>query len=247
MKCPNCGAQMGLEDRFCPYCGSPNQQAVKHQSDMDRFKGEYFETKEHVLRRTEFFRNQGGLLIILALVLLAMIIGVILNAKAWDIGFSIREKSVVKYREVDAEVLEGYLQEGEYSKFVGYFDSNRLRFMDDTTYDAVDTVASAYVRLFEYVSGIDNPEDFQFSESRIVDSCQYLAEDLIRIYTVEKEYNYRREEYLTEDKLGYIKDIQERSAVICKTYFGLTDEEIADIPNMSESKLASLLEEEIIG
>ena len=42
MKCPHCGAQVGLEDKYCPFCGLPNEFAQKHQEDMakdSRFKG----------------------------------------------------------------------------------------------------------------------------------------------------------------------------------------------------------------
>ena len=37
MKCPHCGAQIGLEEKYCPFCGLPNEFARKHQEDM----GEY--------------------------------------------------------------------------------------------------------------------------------------------------------------------------------------------------------------
>ena len=41
MKCPHCGAQIGLEEKYCPFCGLPNEFARKHQEDMDRYEQEF--------------------------------------------------------------------------------------------------------------------------------------------------------------------------------------------------------------
>ena len=34
MKCNNCGAPLQLDQKFCPNCGSPNEQGLKHANDM---------------------------------------------------------------------------------------------------------------------------------------------------------------------------------------------------------------------
>ena len=247
IKCPNCGSQMGLEDKFCPYCGSPNTQAVQHQRDMEQFQDDYSETKEHVYRRTEVLRNQGSLLIMMVLILIAMIIAIILNARAWDIGYKIREKNVARYSATDTDIVEQYLEAGEYGKFTGYFDSNDMYYDYDGTYDAVKSAARSYVRLFEYVNDIQDPSSYLFREDAGSGGFEYLAENLMRIYTVEKDYSYNKEKVLTEDKLVYIHDIQERAGVMAKAYFGLTDEDVQEIPNMSAGKLEALLEERIKG
>ncbi len=45
MKCPHCGAQIGLEEKYCPFCGLPNEFARKHQEDMDRYEQEFQQTQ----------------------------------------------------------------------------------------------------------------------------------------------------------------------------------------------------------
>ena len=45
MKCPYCGGEVGLEERFCSYCGRPNEQAQRHHQDMARFRKQYAETE----------------------------------------------------------------------------------------------------------------------------------------------------------------------------------------------------------
>ena len=36
MKCNNCGAPLQLDQKFCPNCGSPNEQGLKHANDMEQ-------------------------------------------------------------------------------------------------------------------------------------------------------------------------------------------------------------------
>ena len=48
MKCENCGAEIKLEDRYCPYCGALNKAAMQHIQDMDRFEDEFEQTQQEV-------------------------------------------------------------------------------------------------------------------------------------------------------------------------------------------------------
>ena len=52
MKCPHCGAQIGLEEKYCPFCGLPNEFARKHQEDMDRYEQEFQQTQRKFSMRT---------------------------------------------------------------------------------------------------------------------------------------------------------------------------------------------------
>ena len=55
MKCPHCGAQIGLEEKYCPFCGLPNEFARKHQEDMDRYEQEFQQTQSEVYQKTRHF------------------------------------------------------------------------------------------------------------------------------------------------------------------------------------------------
>ena len=94
MKCPNCGAQLGLEDAACPYCGTANALAAQHQSDMSRYREEYERTQGEVLKNTSAMQRHGSWLAILVVLLVALVIGIVLQASAWDIGYSLRERNI---------------------------------------------------------------------------------------------------------------------------------------------------------
>lgn len=238
MKCPSCGSPMGIEDKFCPYCGEPNKLAIKHQRDMDHFEVEYQSTKDRVFRRTEFLRSHGGNLIVMVLVLITLIVAIVLNFKAWEIGYGIREKKALSYSGRDNAVAQELLSQGDYGKYRGYFDSNDMDYYGDDEFRAVNRVAWSYAELFEHLSSIKNPSSYSSAYA-----VEYAAEELLRIFTIEREYNDYEGKFFTEDKMVYIRDMQERAGLMAKTYFGLTDEQIEDIPNMSKAKLTSLIEE----
>lgn len=242
MKCPSCGGQMGLEDVRCPYCGTPNAMAVKHQTDMAEFRREYQRTQADVMRKTSFMQRHGSWLAILVVLLVALIAGIILHALAWDIGYSIREKDIERNMVEDAQVMDEFLAQGDYGKFCGYYDANDISLASDNSYQGLQSAARAYVDLMRYISDIHDSSDFSFKPEYISNTCGYLAEDLNRIYALEEHFPYDTDRYLPSDKLVYVDDIRDRTTAIAKTYFGLTDAQIREIPDMSKKKLAALIE-----
>ena len=243
MKCPNCGGQMGLEDEQCPYCGTPNAMAIQHQSDMAHFRQEYQRTQADVAQKTSFMRRQDSWLVILAVLLVAAVVSVVLQVNAWEIGYSIRQGNVMRAYTEDSQVMDGYLAQGDYGKFVGYYEANDISAVDDNEYQGVLTAARPYVDLLEYVTPARDGEHFAFQPERIATTAGYIAEDLNRVYTIEQRYSYNLDQYLPADKRAYVDDIRSRCAVIATTYFGLSDEQVREIPNLSTKRLAELIEE----
>ena len=74
MKCPHCGAQIGLEEKYCPFCGLPNEFARKHQEDMDRYEQEFQQTQSEVYQKTRHFTSLTvPLTVIFVLILLNIV------------------------------------------------------------------------------------------------------------------------------------------------------------------------------
>jgi hypothetical protein len=234
---------MGLEDAFCPYCNTPNALAVKHQSDMAHYREEYQRTQDSVMQKTSFVRQHGSWLAIIAVLLAAMVAGFILQVYAWDIGHSIRASNNEKYAAEDWAAMDAYLEQGDYGKFIGYYEANDIDLNYENPYQGLHTVAYAYTDILEYIAAINDSGSHYFKPDYVSGTCEYIAEYLIRIYTIEQQYSYDLDRYLPADKRAYLEDIRERTAVISKAYFGLTDEDIEEIPNISERKLARMIEE----
>ena len=236
---------MGLEDAVCPYCNTPNTMATQHQSDMAHYRNEYERTQAQVLANTSLLQRHGSWLVILVILLVALTIGLGLLANAWDIGYSIREGNVERDMVKGKAVLNSYLEQGDYGKFAGYYDANSFSLSNDNSYRVVNSAADAYVELLGYVAALNDPRDYSFSENRFSDTCGYVANCLNRLYTLEEQYSYDLDEYLPDSMRVYVDDIRDRSAAIAMTYFGLTAEEVEEIPNISKRKLAEMIEEGI--
>lgn len=245
MKCPNCGGQMGLEDAVCPYCDTPNSFAAQHQSDMAHYRQEYARTQESVIEKTTFMQRQGSWLIILSVLLVGLLAGVILLANSWEIGYSIREQNVARNAEVDYKTMDAYLEQGDYGKFVGYYSANDVSLVYENPYQGLETAAYAYVDLLEYVYALNDTTNYQFKPENIGNTCEYIATDLNRIFTIEERYGNDLDQYLPPDKRVYLDDIRDRAAAVAKAYFGLSDKDIEDIPNLSTRRLTQMIEEGI--
>ena len=246
MKCPNCGGQLGLEDAVCPYCNTPNAMAVQHQSDMARYQREYQRTQSDVLEKTSLMQRHGSWLVIMVVLLVALIGGMFLLALSWDIGYSIRERNAEQNLAENAQVLDEYLQNGEYGQFLGYYDANDISLSYDNPYQAVRRAAGAYVDLVQYVSTLGKRTGYTSSLEYRSGMCGFIAEDLIKIYTVEQQFTYDADRYFSPEKRAYIEDMRERAGALAQTYFGLTEEEVREIPNMSASRLTKIIEEALL-
>ena len=74
MKCKYCGGEVGLEESVCPYCGKPNDQAVRHHSEMASFRRRYAETEAAVVGKADHYaRIVPRMLIILLLLITAVV------------------------------------------------------------------------------------------------------------------------------------------------------------------------------
>lgn len=55
MKCNNCGAPLQLDQKFCPNCGSPNEQGLKHANDMENYNRKFNRTRSKVISNSKWF------------------------------------------------------------------------------------------------------------------------------------------------------------------------------------------------
>ena len=163
---------------------------------------------------------------------------------------AVKDGVAAKVRDVataaeDYQVMDSYLDQGDYGKFVGYYSANDIGIVYENPYQGLEMAAYAYVDLMRYVAALNDSSSFWYKPNRIGDTCEYIAEDLNRIYTLEDRYSDDIDRYLPADKRVYYDDLCNRTAAIAKAYFGLTDKDIEDIPNLSKKKLAAMIEEGI--
>ena len=61
-----------------------------------------------------------------AVLLVALVAGIVLQSNAWDIGYSIRTGNVESNMAEARQTMDALLEEGEYGRFYGYYDANDI-------------------------------------------------------------------------------------------------------------------------
>lgn len=250
MKCNSCGGNMGLEDLKCPYCGTPNPFAEKHQEEMRRFEKEFAEAKEEVVtaNRKRAGRNTS---LILLLVLILLDLGAIFFAGiSSEIAYEMKEKKVEAQAEQHLNNLLAFLEEGDYCSFSAYYTANSIYYISGDNaldeYSAVHSAAGRYRWIVQDLEKLISGDSYSFREEALSRTCSYMAENLAKLWTVEEDYSYRKEIYLAPDKASYIEDMRERISLLLQTYAGLTEEEAGSLGDLSQGRIQKILEERLV-
>ncbi|MCQ2538871.1 MAG: hypothetical protein MJ114_00330 [Acetatifactor sp.] len=247
MKCEFCDGTLNLEDAVCPHCGRPNTQAQKHIQDMKRYQGEFEETKEYVKKKTESYSQVVVRVVILGIMLLITAVFFILGASADSIKRNQNIKEGIKRFDEYSAILDGYLAEGEYTKFNAFMSEKDLRVYSSYRDSNPYTERYSHIRpMVEcYINAVDSIERYVFeSSSHGTNTLENMNENLDYFYkrTVTLETYYYGEEPTDEERELAEKLNYNMKWILC-TYCGLTEEEAEELPNMTKSKRGVLLEE----
>ena len=145
MKCPHCGAQVGLEDKYCPFCGLPNEFAKKHQEDMDRYQQEFQQTQSDVYQKTRRFTELTVPLTVVFVLIILNIGAYIFVSKSWEIGSSLQKQEIHTHLTEHQENIDTYIQNGEFCGLSSYYSQNSLYYEDEfDKYNALIRASDSY-------------------------------------------------------------------------------------------------------
>ena len=145
MKCPHCGAQIGLEEKYCPFCGLPNEFARKHQEDMDRYEQEFQQTQSEVYQKTRHFTSLTVPLTVIFVLILLNIVSFVFVAKSWDIGSGLQKQQIHSHLSKHQENIDTYIQNGDFCGLSYYYSQNSLYYEDAfDKYNALISASDSY-------------------------------------------------------------------------------------------------------
>ena len=251
MKCDHCGANIGLEDKVCPYCGKINPYAQQHQQQMQHYQQQFEKTRQDVEEKANRFAGIAAPLTVLVISIVILIGYVIFAAKAYDIAAAIRVRDMEKREDEFRSRIETLLDEKDfialYEMYNGeglYMVSSSYRSEALSDYDMIFRAAGAYSTVFEYLG--DRTEDGlrHFESDRIDTYTGMIASSLMTLYTLE-EQRYFDESCFAEDRLVHVHEMQDQIGSMLIAYAGFTPDEVRQIPEMSENHLEKLLTERL--
>lgn len=252
MKCPKCGANLGLEDKYCPYCGNANPFAKQHQAEMQHYKSEFEKTQALVEKRANRFARFAVPLTILGIALILLAVSVVFNAASGDIGRKLRASKLTSQSEALRTQIDNALDNGDYSLVSILYHEQDLYLLSSSgeeklplsDYEMIFRACSSYENAADILADLPGRSGFRFSPEHISDTCEFLAEDLVKIYTIDKDSWYSEGSYAPE-KLEHLHALQDQTSALLLTYAGFTKEEVRKIPDLSEAKLREMLEERL--
>ena len=246
MKCKNCGGEVGLEERFCPYCGTPNEQAVRHFQDMADYQQRYAATEADVVSAAKRYAQIIPRVVAILLLLIAAVVMAVVAENAYAFPDRMRRRAAEKDSEGTVAAMEAYLAQGDYLAFASYADFNDVRVYNSPfeAYAGVRWVAQYYKDVVLRMERLFLHEDReQWAAKRAPDDIQALCQSLENFFDA-LERGTRNTE--SEAHLACVEQMRGDVMEMLRVYLGLEGEEAERFLAMSANRKAAYLEEVLL-
>ena len=226
VNCKNCGAPLSLNDAFCPNCGTPNPEAQEHLRKLKTLDHAFQKAQSEVRNEVQKSKKGYGVLVVLVMVLLANLILIPFHMASYEIA-----EQIGRSRMSDSEIrekLSSLLENGEYAELYLFTDQYSLPYSEYGEYTRIAGLASNYVYLLENLSNyLYNPDPYS---DPLVRACQNIID-------FKSEYRSYLRWADDSDLTVYAERLNQDFDAAVKEYLKLTDEDLADAENMTNSAL----------
>ena len=244
MKCTYCGGEVGLEESVCPYCGRPNEQAVKHVQDMHRFSRRFEDTKTQVLGKARSYSQIVPRILILLFLVIACVVMVIIKESAYGMPEKSRRRAAERNVSTVSAALDACLEQSDYIAFASTFEYNGIRTYGGSFEDyrevfwCADYYKDIVVRLEKILLNADRETWIKNSASYDIRSfCQTIGYFQDSLKTAERN--------LSEGPmLDHVHAMRDNLEQMLSLYFGI--EEPEGFLSLSENRMSAMLEEVLI-
>ena len=246
MKCKNCGGEVGLEERFCPYCGTPNEHAVRHFQDMADYQERYAATEVNVVDTAKRYAQIVPRAIVVLLLLIAAVVMAVIAENAYAFPDQMRRRAAEKDPEGTIAVMEGYLAQRDYMSFASYVEFNDIRSYNSPfeAYSGVRWVAQSYKDVVIRMERLFLHEDqAKWAARWAPDDIRALCQSLENFFD-SLERGTRNTD--SETHRVCIEDMRSEVMELLRVYLGLEGEEAERFLTLSANRKAALLEEVLL-
>ena len=247
MKCPHCGGEVGLEEKFCPWCGKPNEQSVQHMEDMARFQASYRATEQSVEKKTKHVVRLLPRLIVILALLIVSVVSVIIGSQAWEFSETVRKNAAERSAAATRAALDTYLEQKDYRGFHSYAEYHCLSFyrgpFDD--YSQLDYCISDYVRFLDRLEDVFLVRDREkWLKNDAEFDIRYLAMYIDDLF--DQLDDVSKHDLTEKDKL-IVQDIRATAQGMVRVFLGLDEEALKEFLALSENRQPAMLEEVLTG
>ena len=164
MKCKNCGAELTMLEKFCPNCGTPNEQSQQHIKDMEHYEHEFSDTQKEVVRNSKWFIKYIAPVTSLVIAGIAAVIVTIQANHLW--GYNLAEQKQKKYNQTHEQEIKEHLQtlldNGQYEEVYQLYTrlNQRMSGTGNSGWYDFYNMTEGYLRLRNAIMFYYNPEYF---------------------------------------------------------------------------------------
>ena len=247
MKCEFCGGTLSLEEEYCPHCGQANKHAKQHIKDMRHYQGKFENTEKYVRNKATTYSEVSVRAIIIAVLTVLTIVMLVMAASAWDIqrGYK-RSLADKKYNQYSAE-LNRLIEEKDYLALSSFADAKMLDRYDGAyeVYRNDFEACDSYVQIYESVQRFISLNETGKSMDYI---CEMFGSSMDLFYRKyeDRENRYTEQIYQPDTYLKMMDSMMEEINLMLKTYCGFTEDELEQLPNVSNVRKQVLFEEKLM-
>lgn len=244
MKCTNCGRKIKIEDKVCPYCNSVNALAEQHARNVGQYDKKFKKTQGEVLDSARKMEGLG----IQAILLAVLVIGIVIMSIVSSMNYADPDLDAIKASDAKknasdyAEIMDQYLERGDYLDFTAFVHSHKISFWDPP-YDrfvCVNYCAQNYYDCVRHMESIilrsDDPDYYDSLDLNISHASAYLR-GFWDVYAVQLE----REK--NETYRAYLEDMNQDIHAMLRSYLQMSEEEVEAFTDLTEAKMAVRMEE----
>ena len=243
MKCINCGADVRLTDKVCPYCGRVIKENAGYRADMEYYKRDSAKTKKKVRE----ILSENIPIVISAIILVVLLIadGVLLYVQenAFYFRESAAQRESVKKYETYSAAIQDYLDAGDYAGFSAFEEYHNIAEWEPP-YDDLNLLCDMAKEYSSLVSAVEEvtmfgPDAQWYRPESDIRDCR----SAIWYFNFQFEHNLSK---IDEDPYkDYIYDMKAKADTIMEVYLGLDevgrDEYFASSSNKQEAYLEEVL------
>ncbi len=239
MKCKYCGGNIGLEDKFCPYCGKPNELAQQHVRDMRQYSDEFAETKRDVYRTTNLFSGAVVRVIILAVLIVAIVAVLYLTENAYSFARDAKERDARRNAATYTKQIDDMLAEEDYRGIANFAEAHYINswLSEYEAYEQIIVASKMYTRAVQYLMNAQfaGSAEVYAGEEYLLNKVGFFASTLSDFYvqTDPAQFGSGIDVQKSEQTIA---GMRENLNALMKAYLGLTEEEIREQEPMTEER-----------
>ena len=243
MKCKYCGGDVTLQDHFCPHCGRPVDQALRHQKEMREYETEFEETKREAINKISVSSGGGtavGIRLAIIVALTIALIWMLINLNSYDINQRKEKRLANANYDAYVEQIEQYIADRDFVALSRFENKHNLDWNDKyKEYRDIFYAASSY----EYIYRGILETAFLLKDARSLYYAENLSENVNRFY---EQILSDRSTYSDADpgktEAAY-NEMEQDMLTLLQKYLHISKEDADSMRELSKSRRKVLIEQ----